>query len=177
MNNLQKISIINIEGISLDDVLSHCDNKNWTDGEVAKSRYSSDTGSGTNKAIRDVDVSEIDAEIHVVLNNLIQPHVDKYAKDNNIKVYANTFYTIAKYSKGQFFTEHTDSTLEFPRAISAILYLNDDYEGGTLTFGKIGKTFKPKANTLFIFPSSDEFSHSADPVVDGIKYVIVGFWS
>lgn len=176
MNNIDKISIIDIDSITLEYVLDHCDNKNWTDGEIAKSRYSSSLGSDTNKSIRDVNVSQIDEDLSILLSNSIQPHIDKYAQDNNINIHSNTMYTLVKYSKGQFFVEHTDSTPEFPRKISAILYLNDNYEGGTLTFTKLDKTFKPKANTLFIFPSDENFSHSANPVIEGIKYVIVGFW-
>ncbi len=172
-----KISIISLESITLDYVLDHCNNDNWTDGEVAKSRYSADTGSGTNKNIRDVDTSLIDNDLVNLLNLCVEPYIIKYAKRNDIKISKNVGYALARYSNGQFFTEHTDSTKEFPRKVSAILYLNDDYTGGTITFTKLNKTFKPKANTLFIFPSSDEFSHSADPVIDGTKYIIVGFWS
>jgi hypothetical protein len=176
MNNESKISIINLERITLDYVLEHCNNDNWTDGEVAKSRYSSDTGADTNKDIRDVDVSLIDSKLYSLLSLSVEPHIMKYAQKHDIKISQNVGYSLARYSSGQFFAEHTDSTKEFPRKVSAILYLNDNYSGGTITFTKLNKTFKPKANTLFIFPSTDDFSHSADPVIDGTKYVIVGFW-
>jgi Rps23 Pro-64 3,4-dihydroxylase Tpa1-like proline 4-hydroxylase len=177
MNNLDKISIVDFKEIDLDYILKNCPKDSWVDGHVAKSRYSSDLGSGINKEIRDVKVSEITYSFHNFLNSHIGPYIQKYAVENNILISKNAGYHVTKYSKGQFFKEHVDSTKEAPRKISAILYLNDDYEGGTLTFTKLNKTFKPKANSLFIFPSSEEFSHSADPVISGVKYVIVGFWS
>ena len=177
MNNLDQISIIDCDSITLEYVLNHCDNKNWTDGEIAKSRYSSSLGSDTNKSIRDVEVALIDAELELALAKYVDAAVQDYAKDHGIEISNNVGYSLARYSVGQFFVEHTDSTQEFPRKVSSILYLNDDYEGGTLTFTKLNKTFKPKANTLFIFPSGEEFSHSADPVINGTKYVIVGFWA
>jgi predicted 2-oxoglutarate/Fe(II)-dependent dioxygenase YbiX len=175
MNNLEKISIINLDSITLDYVLSHCNN-NWIDGEVAKSRYSLEKGGGINKKIRDVKVADMSVLFYQELDSVIDPHIKKYAKDNGIEISKNTAYIVTRYSEGQFFAEHTDSTVEFPRKVSAILYLNDNYEGGTLTFTKFNKTFKPKTGSLFIFPSDEKFSHSADPVTNGIKYVIVGFW-
>ena len=177
MNNLDKISISNVDSITLDYVLRHCDNDNWMDGEVATSRYSSNLGSDINKDIRNVYVSSMDRELNTMLSHYVDSAVKEHAQKNNINISKNVGYSLSKYSEGQFFAEHTDSTKEFPRKVSALLYLNDDYQGGTITFTKIDKSFKPKANTLFIFPSTEDFSHSADPVISGTKYVIVGFWS
>jgi Rps23 Pro-64 3,4-dihydroxylase Tpa1-like proline 4-hydroxylase len=176
MNNLDKISIVDFKQIDLSYILRYCPEDTWTDGYVAKSRYSSEMGSDINKDIRDVKVAKISDSLYNILNVCIFPYIQKYAEQNNILVSQNVGYHVTKYSQGQFFKNHVDSTPEAPRKISAILYLNDDYEGGTLTFTKLNKTFKPKAGSLFIFPSSKEFSHSADPVISGTKYVIVGFW-
>ena len=177
MSSLKKISIVDIESISLKDILEKCENGVWQDGEVAKSRYSVDVGNGINKSIRNVDVLSISEDLYPTIHNVIEPHVTQYAKENGIDIESSTGYSLTRYSVGQFFQEHVDSTKEFPRKISIVLYLNDDYEGGTITFTKINKSFKPKANSLFIFPSDEEFSHSADPVISGTKYIIVGFWS
>lgn len=176
MSSIEDITIIDLNSVTLDYVLDHCD-EFWTDGKIAKSRYSSDVGAAVNKDIRDVETALMDEELQLFLDKAIWPHIRQYAIKNNIIVSNNVGYNLAKYSKGQFFVDHVDSTKEFPRKISAILYLNDNYEGGTLTFTKFNKTFKPKAQSLFIFPSGEDFSHSADPVIDGTKYVIVGFWS
>lgn len=177
MNSIENISIVKFNEITLEDVLAYCNNDSWIDGGVAKSRYSSELGGEVNKNIRDAKIAKMPEDFYHNLDKLIDPYIKKYAKDNNINILKRINYVVTKYSKGQFFKEHTDTTKEFPRKISAILYLNDNYTGGTITFTKFNKTFKPNANSLFIFPSSEYFSHSADPVIDGIKYVIVGFWA
>lgn len=176
MASVEQISIIDFKDIVLEDVLQHCNEESWLEGGVAKSRYSLEKGSAINKNIRDVKVAGMPDSFYKKLDDAVDPHIKKYAKDNNIHISKNISYIVTRYCEGQFFAEHTDSTVEFPRTISAILYLNDNYEGGTLTFTKFNKTFKPSTGSLFIFPSSEEFSHSADPVTNGIKYVIVGFW-
>jgi predicted 2-oxoglutarate/Fe(II)-dependent dioxygenase YbiX len=176
MSSLDQISIIDFEDIGLEDVLKHCNEASWQEGGVAKSRYSLEKGAAINKKIRDVKIAEMPNSFYKQLDSAIDPHIRKYAQDNNISISKNTAYIVTRYTEGQFFVDHTDSTEEFPRKISAILYLNDNYDGGTLTFTKLNKTFKPKEGSLFIFPSHEEFSHSADPVTGGIKYVIVGFW-
>ena len=176
MSSPEQICIIKFEEIGIDDVLSHCSDADWKEGGVAKSRYSSEFGAAINKKIRDVKVADMPYSFYKKLDSAITPHIKKYAEDNNIGISKNTAYIVTRYCEGQFFVEHTDSTPEFPRKVSAILYLNDNYEGGTLTFTRFNKTFKPKSGSLFIFPSHEEFSHSADAVTSGIKYVIVGFW-
>jgi hypothetical protein len=177
MNNLEKISVIKLEDVSLDDIFKYCNEDSWKDSKIAKSRYSSELGEGVNKNIRNASVAPMTEQFYTFLNNKIEPHVIKYSKIHNIAIHENTGYSVTRYLKGQFFVNHTDSTPEFPRKISTILYLNDNYKGGTITFTKINKTFKPEANSLFIFPSGEDFSHSADPVEDGVKYVVVGFWT
>lgn len=176
MSSLSQISIIKFEDIGLDYVLENCNEESWEEGGVAKSRYSLEKGAAVNKSIRDVRVADMPESFYRHLDSAIEPHIKKYAKDNNINISKNTAYIVTRYNEGQFFIEHTDSTEEFPRKVSAILYLNDNYDGGTLTFTKFNKSFKPKAGSLFIFPSNEKFSHSADPVTSGTKYVIVGFW-
>lgn len=178
MSNLEKIEVVNVKEISLEYLLKNAKNKYWIPGKIAKSRYSLDLGAAINKDIRDVDHLIISNELQNFLNKYIEPHVYQYAKKHNMSIsQQNAGYSFNRYSAGQFFKEHVDSTSEEPRTISIVLYLNDDYEGGTITFTKLNKSFKPEANSLFIFPSNEEFMHSADPVISGVKYIVVGFWS
>lgn len=58
----------------------------------------------------------------------------------------------------------------------SILYLNEEYEGGVLTFDEHGITLKPKAGTLVTFPGGIENLHSVTEVTDGLRYTIVSFW-
>lgn len=173
MSNVSLLRSYHLPSITLDTALDHLLDKHWSEASVAKSRYSDGLSP---KDIRDAEVSNLDEQFYKMLNEEIGPIVDSYAKENNISISKAEGYHIVKYSEGQFFKEHVDSTEEFPRKISAVLYLNDNYDGGTITFTKINKRFKPAASTLLVFPSTDDFSHSADPVISGVKYSIIGFW-
>lgn len=75
---------------------------------------------------------------------------------------------------------HLDSSGEIvtpgPKAIlTATIYLNDDYEGGGVSFlNEFGDTvinYKPSAGDLMIFPSAKPFFHAALPLSGGVpKY-------
>jgi len=174
MTSLDKIFIDKVSDILLDDILSNHLQFPWTDAKVAKSRLEGSKLSY--KDIRNASTNIFTEDFKKKLNSKIEPLVIEYANKNNIYELKNEGYHIVRYTEGQFFTEHSDFTQEYPRRVSAIVYLNDDYEGGTITFTKIQKSFKPETNTIMIFPSSEHFSHSADAVISGTKYAIIGFW-
>jgi Rps23 Pro-64 3,4-dihydroxylase Tpa1-like proline 4-hydroxylase len=174
MSSLNDIFIDKISEISLDDILRNHLAFTWTDAGVAESRYS-DNGLSS-KDIRDASTNRFTESFMNTLNSKVEPLVTEYANKHGLFELKNEGYHIVKYTEGQFFAEHTDATPEYPRRMSAIVYLNDNYEGGTITFTNINKSFKPEENTIMIFPSSKEFSHSADPVISGTKYAIIGFW-
>jgi predicted 2-oxoglutarate/Fe(II)-dependent dioxygenase YbiX len=82
-------------------------------------------------------------------------------------------YNLLKYQTGQEYKAHFDGGLGDNRVVSPILYLNDDYEGGELEFVHYGITIKPKAGSLYLFPSNYPYAHIAHPVTSGTKYAIV----
>ena len=88
-------------------------------------------------------------------------------------LFSDEGYNLLKYSGGQEYKEHSDGTTASGRCVSAILYLNDNYEGGEIEFVKFGVKIKPKPGTLILFPSNYAYSHIAHPVTLGTKYAIV----
>ena len=176
MSHLSDIFVSDLPNINLQDILDEYKAMDWFDANVAESRYKNNKGI-TEKDIRNASVSSVSLYLQNILDKEIRPLVKKYAEEHSIYGLEHQYYHVVKYVKGQFFAEHTDATEEYPRKISVLLYLNDDYSGGTITFTKLNRSIKPDKGTVIIFPSSDEFSHSADPVEDGTKYVVVGFWS
>ncbi len=80
---------------------------------------------------------------------------------------------LLQYQGGQEYTAHYDGGTSTRRAISPIIYLNDDYEGGHLEFTNFELKIKPKAGTLVLFPSNYAYTHIAHPVTKGTKYAIV----
>ena len=86
-----------------------------------------------------------------------------------------------KYGVGGKYDVHADGEIfedgKFKRAvnrdISIVLYLNDNYEGGSIEFPLLGVTVKPQAGMMLAFPSYHEFSHIVHPVTSGDRYCLV----
>lgn len=85
-------------------------------------------------------------------------------------------YVLLRYQTGEEYKAHYDGGSKLNRAVSPILYLNDDYEGGFIEFVNFNLKVKPKAGSLFLFPSTYPYAHIAHPVTDGTKYAIVSFF-
>lgn len=80
---------------------------------------------------------------------------------------------LLRYQSGEEYTAHYDGATAHGRCVSVILYLNDDYEGGELEFVNFGLKIKPRAGSLYLFPSTFAYRHVAHPVTGGTKYAIV----
>lgn len=63
------------------------------------------------------------------------------------------------------------------RDITSICYLNDDFDGGELSFDLLGTKIKPKAGMLVFFPTHDIYKHSVSTVSNGERYSVPKFWN
>ena len=98
------------------------------------------------------------------------------------KVKANTSHA-QKWDVGGFANPHSDNS-DFdgnPNAFEinkyvAILYLNDNYEGGNLYFPDHNIEFKPPAYSLIVFPGGVENIHGVSEITKGTRYTMVSFW-
>ncbi len=87
------------------------------------------------------------------------------------------FGTMQRMQEGVELKSHTDQHTDPSIQYAAILYINDDYNEGTLFFkNKENSDLRPKPGSLLIFPGNEEFEHGVRHVAEGpIRYVIVGF--
>jgi hypothetical protein len=102
-----------------------------------------------------------------------------YARKNNLSITKPNPLSISKYMKGSSMGKHVDNygnNLKVEPIMSAVLYLNDDYEGGELHFENQGVTIKPKAGSVVIFPSVEPFYHESKEILSGNKYMSPAFW-
>jgi predicted 2-oxoglutarate/Fe(II)-dependent dioxygenase YbiX len=58
------------------------------------------------------------------------------------------------------------------RDVSAIYYLNDEFEGGEIAFEKEKLVVKPRKGLLLVFPSDRDHVHEVYPVRCGIRYTM-----
>lgn len=94
---------------------------------------------------------------------------------------------ILRYRTGGRYDPHADSEqLEVnsnkwvrvqDRDISVLLYLNEDYEGGAISFDNLDFSLQPKSGMLLAFPSDHRYLHTAHPTTKGTRYVIVSWAS
>ena len=82
-------------------------------------------------------------------------------------------YNLLKYSDSQAYGQHYDGMTSTGRSVSAICYLNNDYEGGELEFPHFNLTIKPEPGMLILFPSNFAYAHIAHPIISGTKYALV----
>lgn len=88
--------------------------------------------------------------------------------------------TALKYEEGDYYKVHTDNHTKFHRTLSIILYLNDDYEGGSVIF-KCPRTNETmlevprKSGRVIIFPSNFLYPHAVQNVKKGCRYSIVSW--
>lgn len=82
-------------------------------------------------------------------------------------------YCMLKYRPGEQYKCHYDSSTSVGRAVSALVYLNDDYEGGELEFPNFDVKLKLSPGSLVLFPSNFAYSHISHPIQTGTKYALV----
>jgi hypothetical protein len=61
------------------------------------------------------------------------------------------------------------------RDYSLLLYLNEEFAGGALSFFRYNYRYRPRCGDLLIFPSDNRFVHQAEPVREGIRYCVVSW--
>jgi hypothetical protein len=110
-----------------------------------------------------------------VFNELLQQVIPGYIDifDISEKLYVNESINLLRYQTGQEFKSHYDGSTISKRAVSPILYINDDYTGGEIEFTNFNIKIKPKAGTLMVFPANYAYTHIAHPVKTGTKYALV----
>lgn len=119
---------------------------------------------------------------HNLLVSLLANHANYFLKSKKINLNLSRVIniTLLKYIKGGFYKKHHDNCKEHFREISAIVFLNNDYEGGHLQFfdpitQKMILDVKPEVGKVVIWPSNYLFPHQATEVTKGTRFTIVGW--
>lgn len=152
----------------------------WEAGKVG------DTGDGgiLNEDMRVVDclplcthhTSMTNVHYTYFFHEVVLQIVRKYVKDTKIEFHDCNVsqLEILRYAVGGNYKPHVDASLTYPRRLSFIYLLNDNYEGGELHFPHIGK-IELKPNRCIIWPSNFMYPHGVTPVTKGTRYSLVSW--
>ena len=113
---------------------------------------------------------KIDQKLFASASEAIKQYREKFSL---CSIEQDSGYELLKYEIGGFYTTHTDSFKERPRAVSCSFALNDDYEGGDFAFFDRELVYKLKKGACIMFPSNFMYSHEIMPVTSGTRYSII----
>ena len=94
---------------------------------------------------------------------------------------------LVRYREGGYFRAHRDWNIQTwngvtsHRIASFLIYVNDDFQGGTTSFPMLDLQIQPRAGTALYYDFSpgtfcnDVLLHSGDPVTAGTKYLLCFF--
>lgn len=109
--------------------------------------------------------SELAKKYFNALNITDEPHLPSH-------------FEIKEYNTGESMGSHFDA---YPgedneTILSAVIYINDDYEGGELSFPEHEITIKPEKGCLVFFPSTPDYLHESKVILSGKKYCVPLFF-
>jgi Rps23 Pro-64 3,4-dihydroxylase Tpa1-like proline 4-hydroxylase len=103
-----------------------------------------------------------------IVIDFIKKYSKKFINGKNLYVTENI---ISFYEQGSFMVPHIDAPNEV-EFVSTVIYLNDDYTGGELSFPEIenGYFYTPEKYELVSFPTA--YLHGVNLVKSGKRYII-----
>ena len=103
----------------------------------------------------------------------------------NVQLAAFEPPTVLRYEAGGKYDAHSDNELwnaeqrvwlrTMNRDYSILIYLNEDFEGGKLSFPNFQCKITPETGMLVAFPSDHRYLHAAEPIVSGERYAVVSW--
>ena len=164
--DIKKLSVLNDDGI-----------------EYEVTRYNDDLQRYINLPNGTIDFSN-NLELHRALDGPVSKIKKEIEKFFDLEVCDEFGYSVTAYTEGDELPAHFDGveSVKTPngnphRDISSVLYLNDEFTGGAVSFSEQGITINPKPGMLILFSGGREFKHSVDIITSGIRYIIPQFWA
>jgi hypothetical protein len=104
------------------------------------------------------------------------PAINHYSSKNDTIITQDEGFNMLRYGITQKYDYHVDSNWDIYRTASILVYLNpQEYEGGGTHFRNFDLLVKPEKPAIVVFPANYAYIHSASPVTEGEKYVLVSW--
>lgn len=117
--------------------------------------------------------NEVLERVHKQVDDALDKCLRHYESLWHLKMHYKEAFNFVKYLPGKYFKIHGDHGPYYACTISAVVYLNDDYDGGEIEFVRQGLVVKPKAGDIVLFPSNFVYEHASLEVRSGTKYSVV----
>lgn len=119
--------------------------------------------------------------LHSVRDDIRKAIIEAYELDRD--VYPD-LTQIVRWFPGQEQSPHADDMTNSEgndwfhhRHFGAIIYLNDDYQGGHTYYPQYDLEVTPKVGSLAIHPGDPDHLHGVTKVEGGLRYTIASFWT
>lgn len=119
------------------------------------------------------DVEPYDKIDEVIYNSIKESFYNYGLMFPHLSTKQDSGYSILRYQVGGKYDYHTDQSINHNREVSLILNLNDEYEGGTITFHNQYESTMLGKGDVMIYPSNFMYPHRINPVTSGVRYSIV----
>jgi len=114
-------------------------------------------------------------DLHQEIYEKLKLCIDDYARYWGINVVYYEAFNFVKYEgEGTHFNIHADHGPAYNCTVSAVIYINDDYEGGEIKFPRLDNyVHTPRVGDIAVFPSNYIYEHASLPMKSGTKYCVV----
>jgi len=114
-------------------------------------------------------------DLHQEIYEKLKLCIDDYCRYWGINITYYEAFNFVKYEgEGKHFRIHADHGPAYNCTVSAVIYINDDYEGGELQFPRLDNlVYTPKSGDIAVFPSNYIYEHASLPMKSGTKYCVV----
>ena len=99
----------------------------------------------------------------------VHPHAEIITGDSG--------YELIQYESGDFYKNHVDHLPHKPRSLSLSVVLNDDFDGGDLSFFGGSLDLQIPKGSGVMFPSNFMYDHQVKPVTSGTRYSIITWYN
>jgi hypothetical protein len=117
--------------------------------------------------------------LHKKIYDLMNYYLNKNKLINYYRISNINQIEILKYEKTFHYDYHIDDGFKWNRTLSSILFLNNDYEGGELSFkdplNEEEISIKPEPGAIVVWPSNLLFPHTVKPIKNGTRYSVVAW--
>lgn len=129
---------------------------------------------------RTVTFDQETPEVKAIAEEITKRIREEIFKASGQKLYPDC-RNFARWREGEWMGPHADG--DYPdgsfswRLFGAVLYLNDDFDGGEIYFPNHETTLKPEPGTLVFFPGQLPYLHGVHEVTRGVRYNMASFWT